>query len=200
MRKNIAILVFDAVELLDFTGPYEVFSVADHLLGGEHFNVFTAAVLPGTVRTSNGLKVVPDYTLEDCPPPHVLVIPGGQGARALLQQPALLEWVRIKARQAGLVMSVCTGALVLAKVGLLDGLRITTHHQALDLLAELAPTATIDASDRFHDNPSPVNRGRILTAAGISAGIDCALHAVRLLAGPNAAAATAHHMEYVAAG
>lgn len=196
MRQNIAILVFDDVEILDFAGPYEVFSVADHLLGGGHFNVFTVAPLPGTVRARNGLKVVPDYTLENCPEPRVLVVPGGQGARALLQQPIVLEWVKLKSRRAGLVMSVCTGALVLARIGLLDGLRITTHHSALDLLAKLAPTATIDASVRYHDHPGTADRSRILTAAGISAGIDCALHAVSILAGPGVADATAHHMEY----
>jgi transcriptional regulator GlxA family with amidase domain len=196
MRKNIAILIFDEVEVLDFAGPFEVFAATDELLGGATFNVFTAALLPGTVRARHGLKVVPDHTLEDCPPPHVLVIPGGFGTRALLNRPSLLEWIRVKARKAEIVMSVCTGALVLAKAGLLDGLRVTTHHEQLAALAELAPTATVDPNARFHDNPSPVGAGRLMTAAGISAGIDCSLHAVRQLVGANAAAACAHYMEY----
>ena len=190
MKQNIAILVFPDVEVLDFAGPFEVFAVTDELRGYETFHTFTVAMSSGPVRARNGLKVVPDFTLENCPPPHVLIVPGGFGTRALLQQPALLEWLRIRAREAELVMSVCSGALVLAKLGLLDGLRATTHHELLGLLAELAPAATVDASRRFHDN------GRILTAGGISAGIDCSLHVVGRLLGEAAVATTAAYMEY----
>jgi transcriptional regulator GlxA family with amidase domain len=191
MKKNVAILVFDDVEVLDFTGPFEVFAKADELHGHEPFHTFIFAESPGSVRARNGLKVVPDFTLETCPPPHVLIVPGGWGSRALLKKSALLEWIRIKARNAEIVMSVCTGALVLAKAGLLDGLRITTHHLSLDLLRELVPTATVDPSQRFHDN------GKIITSAGISAGIDCSLHVVARLLGPAAAEATARQMEYL---
>jgi transcriptional regulator GlxA family with amidase domain len=190
MKKNVAILIFDEVEVLDFAGPFEVFAVTDELMGHESFHTFTLALGPGTVRARNGLKIVPDFNLEDCPAPHVLVIPGGFGTRALLGKPALLEWLRRKARQAEIVMSVCTGALVLAKAGLLDGLRITTHHEQIDLLREMAPNSTVDPSARFHDN------GQILTAAGISAGIDCALHVVTRLLGPAATARTVRYMEY----
>jgi transcriptional regulator GlxA family with amidase domain len=190
MKKNVAILIFDDVEVLDFTGPFEVFAKTDEICGYDTFHTFTFAESPGSVRARNGLKVVPDFTLENCPPPHVLVVPGGQGTRPLLNKPALLEWIRTKARTAELVMSVCTGALVLAKAGLLDRLRITTHHLALDLLRELAPAATVDPSQRFHDN------GKIITAAGISAGLDSSLHVVARLLGPAAAEATARQMEY----
>jgi transcriptional regulator GlxA family with amidase domain len=190
MKKNVAILIFDDVEVLDFAGPFEVFAVTDELCNHEAFHTFMVAESPGSVRARNGLKVVPDFTLENCPPPHVLVIPGGRGSRALLKKTALLEWIRTKARTTEIVMSVCTGALVLAKAGLLDGLRITTHHLSLDLLRELAPTATVDPSQRFHDN------GKIVTSAGISAGIDCALHVVSRLLDSAAADATARHMEY----
>jgi transcriptional regulator GlxA family with amidase domain len=192
MKKNVAILIFDDVEVLDFTGPFEVFALTDALRQHEPFHTFLVAESPGSVRARNGLKVVPDFTLENCPPPHVLVVPGGQGTRPLLNKPALLEWIRSKARTAEIVMSVCTGALVLAKAGLLDGLRITTHHLALDLLRELAPAATFDPSQRFHDN------GKIITAAGISAGLDSSLHVVARLLGPAAAEATARQMEYEA--
>src|SRR5882724_8623558 len=137
MKKNVAILVFDDVEVLDFAGPFEVFAVTDELLGHETFHTFTVALAPGTVRARNGLKIVPHFDLENCPAPQVLVIPGGFGTRALLGKPALLEWLRCKARQAEIVMSVCTGALVLAKAGLLDGLRVTTHHERIDLLREM---------------------------------------------------------------
>ena len=192
---NIAILIFNDVEVLDFAGPYEVFATASKL-HGDPWKVFTVGLLPGTVLARGGLKIVPDHTLESCPGPDVLVVPGGFGTRALLTQPALLEWIRLKTRKAKVVLSVCTGALVLAKVGLLDGLTVTTHHLSLDRLAALAPTAQIDASARFHDNPGTKLRPRIVTSAGISAGIDGALHVVSILAGPGAAAATAHHMEY----
>ena len=135
MKKNVVIFIFPEVEVLDFAGPYEVFSVANALSGHENFNVITAAESPGSVHACTGLKVVPDYTLENCPAPHVLIVPGGFGTRALLNKPALLEWFRVKARKAKVVMSVCTGAWVLAKAGLLEGLRITTHHDGLDVFA-----------------------------------------------------------------
>jgi len=190
MRRRVAILIFDDVEVLDFAGPFEVFAVTDELQGHAGFDVFTLAEGPGTVRAVNGLKVVPDHTLESAPAPDVLVVPGGAGTRALLKRPALLEWIRTRARRAEITLSVCTGALVLARAGLLDGLRVTTHHEVLDLLRELAPAATVDPSRRFHDN------GAILTAAGISAGIDCSLHVVGRLLGPAAAEATMRYMEY----
>src|SRR5204862_3288584 len=114
MKRNVAIFIFDEVEVLDFAGPLEVFAVADELQGGDTFNVFTFAESPGTVRARHGLKVVPTYTLENCAPPDVLVVPGGIGTRPLLGKPALLEWLRVKTKRAELVMSVCTGALVLA--------------------------------------------------------------------------------------
>ncbi|MDD2763802.1 MAG: DJ-1/PfpI family protein [Opitutaceae bacterium] len=190
MRRNTAILIFDDVEVLDFAGPFEVFAVTDQLHEHTAWNTFTIAESPGTVRAVNGLKIVPDHTLESTPPPDVLVVPGGFGTRALLKRPALIEWIRTRAQRAEIVMSVCTGALLLAKAGLLDGLRATTHHGALDLLRELAPVAAIDPSQRFHDN------GKILTAAGISAGIDCSLHVVARLLGSAVAEQTMRHMEY----
>lgn len=190
MKKNVAILLFDEVEVLDFAGPFEVFAVTDELRGHDTFSVFTMAEQPGTVRARNGLKVNPDYTLEKTPPPHILVVPGGFGTRALLKKSALLEWLRIRARSADILMSVCTGSLVLAQAGLLDGLRATTHHECFDLLRSLAPNTEVVETDRFVDN------GSILTAAGISAGIDCSLHLVERLLGRDTAEATARYMEY----
>ncbi len=190
MKKNIAILLFDDVEVLDFAGPFEVFAVTNELQGNDTFEVFTVAEGVGTVRARNGLKLVPHYTLEQCPATHLLVIPGGFGTRALLRKPAFLEWVRIRARSAEIVMSVCTGALVLAQLRLLDGLKSTTHHECLDLLRELAPATEVMPNARFVDN------GRIITAAGISAGIDCSLHVVERLLGSDAATKTARYMEY----
>jgi transcriptional regulator GlxA family with amidase domain len=190
MKRNVAILVFDEVEVLDFAGPFEVFAVADELSGHQEFHTFLLALKPGTVRARNGLKIVPDFTLESCPTVHVLVIPGGYGTRALLHMPALHEWLRTRARTAELIMSVCTGSLVLGRAGLLDGLRATTHHENFAMLREVAPNTEVVETERFIDN------GRILTAAGISAGIDCSLHVVTRLLGPVAAEKTAVYMEY----
>ncbi len=190
MKKNVAILVFDDAEVLDFAGPFEVFAVTDELQEHAPFHTFLVGLAPGSVRARNGLKVLPDFTLENCPPPQILVVPGGAGTRPLLGKPALLEWLRLKARHAEVVMSVCTGALVLAKAGLLDGLRATTHHENISELRQLAPQTEIVGTERFVDN------GRVLTAAGISAGIDCSLHVVERLLGRAAAIATADYMEY----
>ena len=175
MKQNIAILVFPDVEVLDFAGPFEVFAVTDELRGYETFHTFTVAAAPGVLRARNGLQVVPDFHFENCPRPHVLIIPGGFGTRTVLRQPALLEWLRRQARDAEIVISVCSGALILAQLG---------------LLGKMAPAATVDGSKRFHDN------GKILTAAGISAGIDVSLHVVARILGEPAAAVTARYMEY----
>jgi transcriptional regulator GlxA family with amidase domain len=190
MKKNVAILIFDDVEVLDFTGPFEVFGVTNELSKNTAFNLVTVATSRATIRAVNGLKVLADYTLEDCPAPDVLIVPGGAGTRKLLNQPTLLEWLRIKARTAEIVASVCTGALLLGKIGLLDGLRVTTHHQCLDELRAVAPAAVVDPSQRFYDN------NKVCTAAGISAGIDLSLHLVSRLLSPEAANQTASHMEY----
>ena len=190
MKRNVAILLFPEVEVLDFAGPFEVFAVTDELSDYEMFNVYTVADSPASVRARNGLMVVPDYMLESAPPPAVLIVPGGIGTRRLLEQPRVLDWIRAKSAAAEITMSVCTGALVLGKAGLLDGVRATTHHECFDLLREHAPRAQIVENERFTDN------GKILTAAGISAGIDCSLHVVERLLGADAAARTAGYMEY----
>lgn len=190
MKRHVAILVFPEVEVLDFAGPFEVFAVANELTGFDTFHTFTVGETPGSIRARNGLKIVADHTLETAPQPHVLVIPGGFGTRALLRKPGVLEWLRQRAHKAEHVVSVCTGTLVLAQAGLLDGLRVTTHHENLADLAALAPNATVDPTARFTDN------GHVLTSAGISAGIDVSLHLVATLLGSEIATATARYMEY----
>lgn len=189
-RKNVAILLFDDVEVLDFAGPFEVFAVTDELRGYDTFNVYTVADTPATIRARNGLKVVPDFTTDRCPAPHLLIVPGGFGTRAVLKKPGLIEWVRTRSQAAELTMSVCTGSIVLGRASLLDGLRVTTHHECFGLLREVAPRAEIVETARFTDN------GRVLTAAGISAGIDCSLHAVGRLLGDDQVTRTARYMEY----
>lgn len=190
MRRSIAILIFDDVEVLDFAGPLEVFSVTDELAGRTLFNVFTVAESPATVIARNGLKVVPSHTFESAPAPGILVVPGGLGTRALLKKPSVIEWIRTRSRKSEHTISVCTGSLLLAKTGLLDGQEATTHCSQFDLLRELAPTAAVCEDRRFTDS------GRILTSAGISAGIDMSLHLVARLHGVAIAQKTADHMEY----
>lgn len=190
MRRRTAILLFDDVEVLDFAGPFEVFAVTDELSSRQRFEVFTVAERPGPVLARNGLKILPDHTLITAPAADVLIVPGGYGTRALLTHDAVLEWIRGQAAVAEAIISVCTGALVLARLGLLDGLDVTTHRENLAELARLAPAARVHGDRRFHDN------GRILTAAGISAGIDVSLHVVGRLHGVDDAAATARYMEY----
>jgi transcriptional regulator GlxA family with amidase domain len=190
MRRTVAILVFEDVEVLDFAGPFEVFAVTDELRQQAAFNVLTVGVGAGPIRARNGLKVLPDATIADCPPPGILVVPGGAGTRALLRNDVLLNWIHERSQAAEVTLSVCTGALLLGRLGLLDGLRATTHHEVLEPLRALAPRAIVDPGSRFHDN------GRIVTAAGISAGIDASLHLVGRLLGDDAATATAAYMEY----
>lgn len=184
---TVAILLFDDVELLDFAGPFEVFSVAGR---DGAFAVYTAASTTAPISTHGGLTVTPDYAVADAPPADILVVPGGQGARATMHQKDVLTWVHEEAARASVVLSVCTGAFILAQAGLLDGCAVTTHHSALDQLANLAPRAEVTQDRRFVDN------GPIVTAAGISAGIDAALHVVERLKGAAAARATAQYMEY----
>lgn len=194
MNRLVAILVFPDVEILDFAGPFEVFGATDEISGGGRFRVITAGESTDTIVTRNGLRIMPDHTLADCPAAQVLVIPGGFGTRRLETSPAVLSWIRERSRDAEITMSVCTGSIVLARAGLLDGLRATTHHTAFDRLRAAGPKVVVEEGARFTDN------GRILTAAGIAAGIDCALHVVGRLLGPATAAATARYMEHAPAG
>ncbi len=187
---NVAVLVFDGVEPLDFCGPFEVFSAVKQPDGSAPFSVFTCAEKAGPVETIGGLSINPRFEISQCPPIDLLVIPGGWGTRDQLENRRLLDWLRATAPQATHVLSVCTGALLLAKAGLLDGLSATTHHEVMDLLHLMAPKTTIRRWERFVDN------GQIVVAAGISAGIDAALHLVQKRLGKDIAIATAHYMEY----
>jgi transcriptional regulator GlxA family with amidase domain len=188
--RKLAVLLFDDVEVLDFCGPFEVFSVASRNTEPVAFDVLTVATKPGPILARNGLSVNPDYTLADCPKPDILLVPGGLGTRKEMNNALLIDWIKKTADAAELVLSVCTGALLLGKAGLLDGLEVTTHHLGFELLREVAPVATVHENRRFVDN------GKIITSAGIAAGIDMSLHVVQRLLGQEVAAATARQMEY----
>jgi transcriptional regulator GlxA family with amidase domain len=187
---DVGILIFDDVEVLDFAGPFEVFSVAGRRAGLEPFHVYTMAADATPVLARNALSINPHYTLRDAPAPEILVVPGGQGTRALLRDDALLGWLRTAHRQADTTLSVCTGALVLGAAGLLDGLRATTHHLALDELREVAPGAVVVEDERVVDN------GRVVLSAGVAAGIEASLHLVGRILGREHAEEAARYMEY----
>jgi transcriptional regulator GlxA family with amidase domain len=188
--RNVAILIFNDVELLDFCGPFEVFSVTGRQGNLSPFSVYTVAEKSDPIKTRNQLSVNPQYTIHNCPQPDILLVPGGQGARKEMHNRVLIDWIKECSQKAELVLSVCTGALLLAKAGLLEGLTATTHHSAIELLKEVAPNTTIQTNKRFVDN------GKIILSAGIATGIDMSLYVVAKLLGKEQAQKTAQYMEY----
>lgn len=185
-RKTVAILVFEGMELLDFAGPGDVFANAGQ---GRAFDVFTVAASSAPIKSQGFVTITPQFTFADCPKANVLVIPGG-AVRIPLSDTASLDWIRKASGEADITLSVCTGALLLAKAGLLDGLEATTHHRSLAALELAAPKALVRENRRFVDN------GRVVTSAGVSSGIDASLHVVSRLLGPEAASEAARTMEY----
>ena len=188
---KVGILLFDEVEVLDFAGPFEVFSVTREDGEGRPFDVYTVAQEKRLITARNGLMVEPRCSFEDAPAFDILVVPGGYGAEEVeIHNRELLDWLRSQAAGATLMASVCTGAFLLAEAGLLDGRRATTHWMDLDRLAREYPLVTVERNARF------IDEGNIVTSAGISAGIDMCLHLVGRLMGTEVAQATAKRMEY----
>jgi transcriptional regulator GlxA family with amidase domain len=200
-RLNVGIFIFDGVEVLDFAGPFEVFSRTRLTAGVESrrseetapFVVFTVARGLAPVVATGGLRVLPAFDFATAPRIDLLVVPGGFGTRLLLGESAVLDWIRQTAAQARRVTSVCTGSLLLAATGLLAGRRATTHWGALDLLARL------DSSIRVERDLRVVDDG-IVTSAGVSAGIDMALAVVESLHGQEVADETARYIEFPRVG
>ena len=195
MRKRVGILIFPAVEVLDFCGPYEVFSVARldeerRRTESSPFEVLLVAETRDPVVATGGLRVIPDATLETCPPLDILVVPGGWGTRAEMSNQRVLKWIAERAREIETLTSVCTGAMLLGQIGLLDGRHATTHWRSLELMRQSFPSVTVE--DKLH----VVEDGQVLTSAGISAGIDMALRVVARYCGEAVGRATARHMEY----
>jgi len=193
--KRVGILIFPAVEVLDFGGPYEVFSVTrlDEQRRREEsspFEVLLVAEGAEPVVATGGLRVIPDVALETCPPLDILVVPGGWGTRREIGNQRLLTWIAERAKQVETLTSVCTGAMLLGQAGLLDGRRATTHWRSLDRMRQSFPAVTVE--DKLH----VVEDGHVLTSAGISAGIDMALRVVARYFGEAVGRATARHMEY----
>jgi transcriptional regulator GlxA family with amidase domain len=190
VARRTAILLFDDVEVLDFAGPFEVFSVTGRRQQLEPFDVYTVAERHAPVSARNGLVVQPRYAFDDVPPPDILVVPGGYGTRREMRNPVLVDWVRQTAAACDLTLSVCTGALILGAAGLLDRRSATTHFMAFDELRAVAPLATAREGQRVVDN------GSVILSAGVSAGIDMSLHVVARLLGADVARETARYMEY----
>jgi transcriptional regulator GlxA family with amidase domain len=186
--RNVAIVLYENVEILDFTGPFQVFAAAGR--DGNGFAVFTVADHTDLITSAGGMRIKPDYAFGDHPPIDIVVVPGG-GFRA--EEPAsrrLVDWVRHLDASAEIISSVCTGSGVLGRAGVLDGRKATTHWASIERLRELFPAVDVVAGARF------VDTGHVVTAAGVSAGIDMSLHLVERLGGRDLAERTARYMEY----
>ena len=186
----IGVALFDGAEELDWAGPWEVLAAWSQQWPDDGVRVFTLARENGTVTCAKGLRVLPDETWETAPPLDVLVYPGGRGTRRELADEAVLEWVRGLAGDGTVMASVCTGSLVLAAAGLLDGKPATTHWQSLELLPTLGREIEVRPDARFVDN------GAVITAAGVSAGIDMALHVVARLHSTERAREVRRYIQY----
>lgn len=194
-RNRVGIVLFENIEVLDFCGPFEVFSVTrlDEERRQEEsspFEVLLIAEKADPVLTTGGMQVIPHHTFESCPKLDILVVPGGWGTRKELKNPVMLNWLRHRAAEVETLTSVCTGSMLLGSAGLLDGCHATTHWRSLDWMRESFPSVTVEYDKHV------VEDGKILTSAGISAGIDMALNVVARYCGETIARATARQMEY----
>jgi putative intracellular protease/amidase len=180
-RRTVVILIFEGMELLDFTGPAEVF-------GSAGFLVSTVAASKEPVTVMGLMTLTPLYTFADCPRADIIVIPGGSSGPS--KDKRVIDWVVKASAQADATLSVCTGAFVLASAGLLDGKEATTHWGAINALRREFPKITVRNDRRV------VDCGKVVTSAGVSAGIDGALHLVERLSGHSDAVQVARYMEY----
>lgn len=186
-RIRVAVTISPGVQMIDFAGPWEVFQdvmAGDGAAMDHPFELFTVAEKIETIRGSGGLQLIPDHTFENAPAPAIVVVPAQRGS------PALVEWLRRVAAKADVTMSVCTGAFHLARTGLLDGRKATTHHEFFDRFAAEFPKVELARDVRF------VEHDRLATSAGLSSGIDLALRVVERYFGRAVAEATAAYMEY----
>lgn len=195
MTRQIGIFVYHDVEVLDFAGPYEVFTCATRVSGllepgaPPPFRVRTIGQDSAKLHAHAGLPILPEADFSSAGQVDVLIVPGGV-VTAELAKPAVLDWIAQQATRCELVASVCTGSFILAQAGLLNGLEATTHWDDIEAMRASYPQVKVQAQRRW------IDQGRIVTSAGISAGIDMSLHLVEQLAGRELALQTAHRMEY----
>ena len=190
MTTTIGVFLFDGAEELDFVGPWEVLAAWAEQHPEDGIEVFTFASEPGTITAAKGLRVEPTHTWDDMPSMDVLVYPGGRGTRAHLGDADIADWLRRLAFGGTLMTSVCTGSLVFADAGLLDEGPATTHWSTLGTLGDLGRDIEVRPDDRF------VDRGEVITAAGVSAGIDMALHLVARLHSDERARQVRRYIQY----
>ena len=198
MKKiNVGIFIFDEVEVLDFAGPFEVFSRTRLLKGAESrrsndsapFNPFTVSIDTKPLTATGGLKIIADYTFNNFPKIDILIVPGGYGTRTLLNNESLLKWIKAVSSKANITASVCTGSLLLAKAGLLEGKRATTHWGAIEALKSISKDIQVITERR-------VVNDEIITSAGVSSGIDMAFMIVENLYGEQVASDTSKYIEF----
>jgi len=194
-RKTVGIVIFDDIEVLDFCGPFEVFSVTrlneeKRREESSPFDVRLVSERGGTITTSGGMRVAADYSFGNCPKLDILCAPGGWGTRREVNNPVMLGWLKSRAAEVELLTAVCTGSMLLGFAGLLEGRRATTHWRSLDWMAESFPQTTVLRDEHV------VEDGALITSAGISAGIDMALKVVARYFGEEISRATARQMEY----
>lgn len=187
MGYTVGIVVFEDAEELDFVGPWEVFTMAAQANGSDRVVLLAERAEP--VRCAKGMRVVPDHVLEEAPPLDVVLVPGGMGTRREMDNPRLLAWLRDVGARCKWVTSVCTGSLVLHRAGFLEGRKATTHWSVLDALRELGNVEVLE-------NRRYVRDGNVITAAGVSAGIDMALWLVGQMYDPDFARGVQRFMEY----
>ncbi len=187
---TVGLFLFNDMELLDFAGPYEVFTCTSLEDDPHPFHVFSISEDGQAIRTVNGLQILPDFGFDNHPAIDILIIPGGVGTKAEMEKEDVLGWIAKNHENTKLTLSVCSGARLLGKLGLLDGLECTTHHEVMEDLRIIAPKTVILKDLRF------TGGGRVHTSAGVSAGIDLSLHIVEKLLGPDAASSTKAYMEY----
>ncbi|ATW25082.1 DJ-1/PfpI family protein [Candidatus Formimonas warabiya] len=193
MRQwKIGILLFNEVEVLDFAGPFEVLSISTYPgTNLKPFDVKTVAQTKETVRARNGLQVVPDYSFTDDISFDILIIPGGYGAEEIeIYNDVVIGWIKDQMSKVSLMTSVCTGAFLLAKAGLLDGKSATTHWMDMDRLEKEFPKVTVKRGVKY------VDAGSIITSGGISAGMNMSFYLIVKLLGKEVARTTAKRMEY----
>ena len=187
---TVGICLFDEVEVLDFAGPFEVFSLAENEQGEKLFNVIVISQ-NNVIKARNGLTVLADYNLTNHPKIDVLVIPGGYGAEQIeIHNTVLLEWIKQQSNQVSILLSICTGVFLLAKIGLLDNLRATTHWMDVAQIQKDYPKIEVVTNQRYVDN------GKIITSGGISSGIHASLYTVAKLSKIAMANETAKRMEF----